>query len=50
MSQIEWSAGLALGVDPMDDTHREFIDHLNALAEARENAAPPDTHDNPTYS
>jgi hemerythrin-like metal-binding protein len=36
MSQIEWSAGLALGVDPMDDTHREFIDHLNALAEARD--------------
>jgi hemerythrin-like metal-binding protein len=34
MSQIEWSERLALGVDTMDDTHRAFVSHLNALAEA----------------
>jgi hemerythrin-like metal-binding protein len=34
MSRIEWSEGLVLGVDAMDDTHRAFIRHLDALAEA----------------
>jgi hemerythrin-like metal-binding protein len=34
MSRIEWSEALVLGVDAMDDTHRAFIRHLDALAEA----------------
>lgn len=31
MALIEWSDKLALGVDRMDDTHREFVDLLNTL-------------------
>src|SRR5262245_34098941 len=31
MSLLEWSDTLALGVDAMDATHREFVDQLNAL-------------------
>jgi hemerythrin-like metal-binding protein len=34
MATIEWSDALLLGVDAMDGTHREFIAHLDALAEA----------------
>jgi hemerythrin-like metal-binding protein len=34
MSLIEWSQSLELGVDTMDDTHRQFIGLLRALAEA----------------
>ena len=37
MGLIEWSDALALGVDAMDATHREFVDQLNAL-----HAAPDD--------
>ena len=36
MATIEWSEALTLGVDAMDSTHREFMAHLNALAEATE--------------
>jgi hemerythrin-like metal-binding protein len=36
MSLIVWSDRLELGVDAMDDTHREFVEHLNALAAAAE--------------
>jgi hemerythrin-like metal-binding protein len=31
---MEWNESLELGVERMDDTHREFIDLLNRLAEA----------------
>jgi hemerythrin-like metal-binding protein len=31
MALIEWSDKLTLGVDRMDDTHREFVDLLNTL-------------------
>lgn len=34
MSLLEWSDELALGVEAMDETHREFVEHLNALHEA----------------
>ena len=34
MATMEWSAALALGVDEMDETHREFVGHVNALGEA----------------
>lgn len=34
MKAMEWSEGLVLGVERMDDTHREFVEHLNALAQA----------------
>lgn len=34
MTTIEWSEAWELGVDAMDDTHREFVASLNALAEA----------------
>jgi hemerythrin len=34
MSTMEWSGTLELGVDEMDETHREFVAHLNALGEA----------------
>ena len=34
MATIEWSEALVLGVEAMDTTHREFMAHLNALAEA----------------
>jgi hemerythrin len=31
MALIEWSDKLTLGVERMDETHREFIEQLNAL-------------------
>ncbi len=31
---IEWNETLELGVEDMDATHREFVERLNALAEA----------------
>ena len=34
MALLEWSDALALGVESMDATHREFVDQLNALHEA----------------
>jgi hemerythrin-like metal-binding protein len=34
MALIDWSDALRLGVQRMDDTHREFVEKLNALAEA----------------
>ena len=34
MSLIEWSESLELGVDTMDDTHRQFIGLLRALEQA----------------
>jgi hemerythrin len=34
MATMEWSGALELGVDAMDETHREFVAHLNALGEA----------------
>ena len=34
MALLEWSAALELGEARMDDTHREFVDCLNALGEA----------------
>jgi hemerythrin-like metal-binding protein len=34
MTTMEWSAALELGVDTMDDTHRDFVRHVNALGEA----------------
>jgi len=38
MTLLAWSDRLALGVGRMDDTHREFVDHLNALGEAGDEA------------
>lgn len=40
MSLIEWSQSLELGVPGMDETHREFLVLLNALAEAPDAAIP----------
>ena len=34
MALLEWSDDLILGEARMDDTHREFVDCLNALGEA----------------
>ncbi|MCU0896606.1 MAG: hemerythrin domain-containing protein [Burkholderiales bacterium] len=34
MPLLEWSPEFVLEVPVMDDTHREFVDMLNALAEA----------------
>jgi hemerythrin-like metal-binding protein len=34
MPQIEWTESLELGLDRMDETHREFVDLLNLLADA----------------
>ncbi|HZP88510.1 MAG TPA: hemerythrin domain-containing protein [Burkholderiales bacterium] len=34
MATMEWSDSLELGVDQMDDTHKEFVEHLNALSAA----------------
>jgi hemerythrin len=34
MAAMQWSSALDLGVAEMDGTHREFVDHLNALEEA----------------
>ena len=38
MPEIDWTTQLELGVSRMDNTHREFVEHYNALA----NAAPED--------
>ena len=38
MALIEWTDALALGVDAMDATHREFVDQLNALHAASDDA------------
>jgi hemerythrin-like metal-binding protein len=35
---MDWTESLALGVAPMDATHREFVEHLNALAAAPDEA------------
>jgi hemerythrin-like metal-binding protein len=32
--KMEWGERYALGVARMDETHREFVDHYNALAQA----------------
>ncbi len=34
MALLEWSDALVLGESRMDDTHREFVDCLNALGDA----------------
>jgi len=34
MSVLQWSDDLAVGVESMDATHREFVDRVNAAAEA----------------
>jgi hemerythrin len=34
MQTLEWSPGLELGVDAMDQTHRDFVHCLNALGQA----------------
>jgi hemerythrin len=34
MTLMEWTDALDLGVDRMDATHREFVEHLNLLADA----------------
>ena len=34
MTTMEWNAALELGVDTMDDTHRDFVRCVNALGEA----------------
>ena len=31
MAAMEWTDKLALGLGPMDDTHKEFVDHYNRL-------------------
>jgi hemerythrin-like metal-binding protein len=36
MKPMEWSSALELGVDAMDETHREFVRHVNELGEASE--------------
>jgi hemerythrin-like metal-binding protein len=38
MAVMDWTDALALGVGPMDATHREFVDHLNALDAASDDA------------
>jgi hemerythrin len=38
MPLMDWTDSLALGVAPMDATHREFVDQLNALAQAPDDA------------
>ena len=38
MQLMDWTDSLALGVAPMDATHREFVDQLNALAQASDDA------------
>jgi hemerythrin-like metal-binding protein len=35
---LEWTEALNLGVERMDATHREFVDQLNSLAEAADDA------------
>lgn len=34
MPAIEWTDGLEVGLAPMDDTHREFVECYNVLASA----------------
>lgn len=34
MPALVWSSELELGLTPMDDTHREFVDLVNRIAEA----------------
>lgn len=34
MATMEWSDSLALGMEQMDDTHRQFVEQLNALGAA----------------
>jgi len=34
MALLHWSEALELGVEKMDDTHREFVAQLNALGDA----------------
>lgn len=41
MPVIEWSDQYKLGVQQMDDTHREFMDLLNAAADASDEEFPP---------
>jgi len=36
MARLEWTPALAVGIDLIDDQHKEWIDHLNSLAEAME--------------
>jgi hemerythrin len=38
MAAIDWSPAWELGVDAMDETHREFVSSLGALADAPEDA------------
>jgi len=38
MPLMDWTDSLALGVAPMDATHREFVEQLNALAQAPDDA------------
>jgi hemerythrin-like metal-binding protein len=38
MALMEWEDSLALGLAPMDATHREFVDRLNDLAAAPDDA------------
>jgi len=38
MALMKWTDALALGVDAMDATHREFVDQLNALHDASDDA------------
>lgn len=41
MPQLEWSEALVLGLDFMDDTHREFVDLLAACEAAQGSALAP---------
>lgn len=36
MKPIEWNDALTLGVDPLDETHRDFIAHIATLAAAQD--------------
>jgi hemerythrin-like metal-binding protein len=38
MALMDWTDSLALGVAPMDATHREFVDQVNTLAAAPDEA------------
>ena len=40
MALLDWTDKLALGVERMDETHREFVEQLNALHEAADEAYP----------
>jgi hemerythrin len=39
MAVLEWQESLVVGDSVMDETHREFVDLLNALSDADESAA-----------